>query len=35
MKRFPDIQLLAEPRRTYSIFVKGYEEMQVLIPRRI
>jgi len=34
LKRFPDIQVLEEPKRTYSIFVKGYEEMKVLIPRR-
>jgi cytochrome P450 len=34
LKRFPEIRLLEEPRRSYSIFVKGYEEMQVLIPRR-
>ena len=35
MKRFPDIQVLAEPRRSYSIFVKGYEDMQVVLPARI
>jgi len=35
MKRFPDIQLLEEPKRSYSIFIKGYEDMRVLIPRRI
>jgi len=34
MKRFPDIQLLEEPKRSYSIFVKGYDEMKVLIPTR-
>ena len=34
MKRFPEIRLLEEPRRSYSIFVKGYEEMKVLIPSR-
>ncbi len=34
MKRFPVIELVAEPRRTYSTFVKGYESMQVMIPRR-
>ena len=34
LKRFPDIQLLEEPKRTYSTFVKGYERMQVLIPTR-
>jgi cytochrome P450 len=35
MKRFPDIQVLAEPKRSYSIFVKGYEDMQVVLPARI
>ncbi len=34
LKRFPDIQVLEEPRRTNSTFVKGYETMQVLIPAR-
>ena len=34
LKRFPDIQLLEEPRRTYSTFVKGYERMMVVIPAR-
>jgi cytochrome P450 len=33
-KRFPDIQVLEEPKRTYSTFVKGYESMRVLIPTR-
>ena len=35
LKRFPEIRLLDEPKRTYSIFVKGYEEMMVEIPRRL
>jgi hypothetical protein len=35
MKRFPDIILLEEPKRSYSIFIKGYEEMKVLIPARL
>jgi cytochrome P450 len=35
MKRFPDIQLLEEPKRSYSIFVKGYEDMQVVLPSRL
>jgi cytochrome P450 len=35
MKRFPEIRLLEEPTRSYSIFIKGYEQMQVVIPRRI
>jgi cytochrome P450 len=34
LKRFPTIQMLEEPKRTYSTFVKGYERMQVLIPTR-
>ena len=35
MKRIPEIRLLEEPTRSYSIFIKGYEEMQVLIPKRV
>ena len=34
MKRFPSIELVAEPARTHSIFVKGYETLPVVIPRR-
>jgi cytochrome P450 len=34
MQRFPTIELVAEPTRTHSIFVHGYESMPVLIPRR-
>jgi cytochrome P450 len=34
MKRFPDIQLVAEPSRTHSVFVKGYETLPVMIPSR-
>jgi cytochrome P450 len=34
MKRFPTIELVAEPTRTHSIFVHGYESMPVVIPRR-
>jgi cytochrome P450 len=34
MKRFPDVRLLEEPKRSYSIFIKGYEEMKVVIPGR-
>ena len=34
MKRFPDIQLVEEPKRIYSTFVKGYESMKVIIPKR-
>ena len=34
MKRFPSIDLIAEPQRTHSIFVKGYETLPVVIPAR-
>jgi len=34
MKRFPTIELAAEPSRTHSIFVKGYETLPVVIPTR-
>ena len=34
MKRFPELIVLAEPKRSYSTFVKGYESMMVEIPRR-
>ena len=34
LKRFPAIQVVGEPKRVYSSFVKGYESMQVIIPSR-
>ncbi len=34
MKRFPVIELVAEPTRTHSVFVKGYETLPVVIPAR-
>ena len=34
LERFPDIQLVEEPRRTFSTFVHGYESMKVVIPKR-
>ncbi|MBV8593604.1 MAG: cytochrome P450 [Caulobacteraceae bacterium] len=34
LKRFPEITVLAEPRRVYSTFIKGYENLQVVIRRR-
>jgi cytochrome P450 len=34
MKRFPTIEMVGEPQRTHSIFVKGYETLPVVIPRR-
>ena len=35
LKRFPEIVVLEEPKRVYSVFVKGYENLQVMIPRRL
>jgi cytochrome P450 len=35
LKRFPDVQVLEEPRRTFSTFVRGYENLQVVIPARV
>jgi cytochrome P450 len=35
LKRFPKIEVLEEPKRVYSTFVKGYERMMVRIPERI
>ena len=35
LKRFPEIRLLEEPQRSYSIFIKGYEPMKVMIPSRL
>lgn len=34
MKRFPRIDVIGEPDRVYSSFVKGYEKMRVVIPKR-
>ena len=34
LKRFPEINVIGEPERSYSNFVKGYETMTVVIPRR-
>jgi len=34
LKRFPVIELVGEPTRTYSSFVHGYESMRVIIPAR-
>ena len=34
LKRFPEVRLLEEPKRSYSIFGKGYETMKVLIPSK-
>jgi len=35
LKRFPVIEQLEEPKRVYSTFVKGYESLNVVIPKRI
>ncbi len=34
LKRFPRIELVSEPVRSYSSFVHGFESMQVVIPTR-
>ncbi len=34
LKRFPEIKVVEEPKRTYSSFVKGYENLKVIIPSR-
>ena len=35
LKRFPVIEVQREPRRVYSTFIKGYEDLPVVIPYRI
>ncbi|WP_332770348.1 cytochrome P450 [Phenylobacterium sp.] len=34
LARFPTIEVVAEPTRTHSVFVKGYETLPVIIPAR-
>jgi len=34
LKRFPEVRLVEEPKRSYSTFVKGYESMKVIIPHK-
>ena len=34
LKRFPRIEVVGEPVRTYSSFVHGFESMQVVIPAK-
>jgi len=34
LKRFPEIVVVGEPKRVYSTFVRGYETLPVVIPRR-
>ncbi|MGI3168490.1 cytochrome P450 [Pseudooceanicola sp. C21-150M6] len=35
LARFPVIEVLEEPPRTFSVFVRGYEQLMVRIPRRV
>ena len=35
LKRFPRIEVLREPKRVYSTFVKGYESLPVIIRERL
>jgi cytochrome P450 len=35
LKRFPEVRVTGAPRRTYSVFVRGYERLPVVIPRRL
>ena len=34
LKRFPVIEVVGAPKRVYSTFVRGYESLPVVIPRR-
>jgi len=34
LKRFPEIIVSGEPKRSYSVFVRGFETLPVIIPRR-
>jgi len=34
LKRFPEVKVVGEPRRSFSTFVKGYETLPVVIPKR-
>jgi cytochrome P450 len=34
LKRFPRINVVSEPSRVYSSFVKGYDHMRVVIPAK-
>jgi cytochrome P450 len=34
LKRFPTIEVVGPPKRVYSTFVKGYERLPVVIPKR-
>jgi cytochrome P450 len=35
LARFPDFQVVGEPKRVYSTFIKGYESLPVVIPARV
>ncbi len=35
LKRFPSIEVMGEPERTFSVFVRGYENLPVRIPSRL
>jgi cytochrome P450 len=35
LKRFPTIEVMEEPSRTFSVFVRGYETLPVRIPYRV
>ncbi len=35
LKRFPEIIVTGEPRRSYSVFVRGFETLPVMIPSRL
>ncbi|MEQ1754117.1 MAG: cytochrome P450 [Micropepsaceae bacterium] len=34
LKRFPDIEVVGEPKRSFSTFVKGYESLPVIIRKK-
>ena len=34
LARFPTVEVVGEPQRTHSVFVKGYETLPVIIPTR-
>ena len=35
LKRFPEIIVTGEPKRSYSVFVRGFETLPVMIPNRL
>ena len=35
LSRFPRIEVVGPPTHVYSSFVKGYERMDVVIPKRV